>query len=111
MASINFQDVFNGLKDNIVTLAKISFKTLAAQAEQDGKQLLDDIKDKLQHWADLLAQGKLTPEDFELLVLSQKDLVAMAALREAGLTAIKAEQFRDSVINMVVDTITHVVGL
>lgn len=108
---MNFQDIFNELKDNIVTLAKISFKKFADQAAQDGKQLLEDLKDRLQRWTELLAQGQITPGDFEMLVLNQKDLIEMAALRQAGLSAIKAEQFRDSIINVVIDTITNVVGI
>ena len=108
---MTFEDIFNELKDNIAALAKLTFKKFAKEAEQDGKQLLEELKDKLQRWTDLLAQGQITPRDFEMLVLNQRDLVEMAALRKAGLTLIRAEQFRDGVINIVIDTITNVVGL
>jgi hypothetical protein len=111
MPAINFEAIFGELKESIVTLAKISFKKLSEEAAEDGKRLLEDMKEKLERWTILLAQGKLTTEDFEMLVLNQKDLVQMHALRQAGLAAIKAEQFRDGVINIVVDTITNVVGL
>ncbi len=108
---MNFQDIFNELKDTIAALAKVSFKKWASEAEQDGRKLLEDMKDKLQRWTELLAQGQITPKDFEMLVLNQRDLTEMAALRQAGLSLIRAEQFRDSVVNVVIDSITHLVGV
>jgi len=111
MPVINFQDLFNQLKDSIISFAKLSFRQLTDEAITDGKQLLEDTKDKLQHWTELLEQGAITPEDFEMLLLNEKDLIQMHALRQAGLTAIKAEQFRDSILNIITDTIFHVVGL
>jgi hypothetical protein len=53
----------------------------------------------------LLIEGKLTTEEFEWLVNSQKDLIQMAALKQAGLAAIRIDQFKASLLNMVVDTV------
>ncbi len=65
------------------------------------------MKDKLSRWTILLAEGKITAEDFELLVSAQKDLVEMTVLQRAGLAAIKIEQFKNSVINLITDTVFH----
>ncbi len=105
MAAINFKDLFTELETNLLALAKASFKSLTKQAEEDAKNLLDSMKDKLQRWATLLAEGKLTTDDFELLITAQKDLIEMTALQKAGLAVIKAEQFRDSVVNLITDTV------
>ncbi len=102
---INIETLFTELKQNILTLAKASFVSFSKEAEADALSLWESMKDNLQRWTVLLAQGTLTLEDFELLVTAQKDLVEMTALQKAGLAAIKAEQFRNSVINLITDTI------
>jgi hypothetical protein len=107
MAAINFQDLFNGLKDDVITLARASFKTFTKEAEQDAQNLLEGMKDKLSRWTALLAEGSLSTEDFELLINAQKDLVQMKVLQQAGLAIIRIEQFRDSVIHLITDTIFH----
>ncbi len=105
MAAINFKDLFAELETGVLALAKASFKTFAQQAEDDAKTLLQNMKDKLERWTTLLAEGKLTTEDFELLITAQKNLTEMTVLQHAGLAVIKAEQFRDSVVNLITDTI------
>lgn len=109
MAAIDFQELFNGLKKDAITLAKASFKTFANEAEQDAQHLLENLKDKLSRWTVLLADGKLTAEDFELLVGAQKELLEMKVLQRAGLAAIKIEQFKNSVINLITDTVFHAI--
>ncbi len=109
MAAIDFTQLFTELENGVIALAKASFKTYINEAEKDAQSLLDSMKDKLQRWVLLLAQGALTTDDFELLITAQKDLVQMAALEQAGLAEIKAEQFRDSVVNLIVDTVLSVI--
>jgi len=107
MAAINFQDLFNGLKDDVITLARASFKTFTKEAEQDAHNLLEGMKDNLSRWTALLAEGSLSTDDFELLINAQKDLVEMKVLQRTGLAIIRIEQFRDSVIHLITDTIFH----
>ena len=102
---INFDDLFQQLKDGITGLAKSTVKKYVNEAKDDGKSLLESMKDKLQRWTKLLINGDLTTSDFEWLVNSQKDLVQMTALKQAGLAAIRIDQFKNSVLNLVVDTI------
>ena len=105
MAAINFQDLFNELKGDVITLAKASFKTFAKEAEQDAQNLLEGLKDNLSRWTALLAEGSLSTDDFQLLINAQKDLVEMKVLQRTGLAIIRIEQFRDSVIHLITDTI------
>ena len=103
--AINFQDLFNGLKGDVITLARASFKTFTKEAEQDAQDLLEGMKDNLARWTALLAEGSLSADDFQLLINAQKDLVQMKVLQRAGLAIIRIEQFRDSVIHLITDTI------
>lgn len=109
MAAIDFNKLFSDLENGVIALAKASFKSYINEAQQDAQNLLNSMKDKLQRWVLLLAQGELTKDDFELLIAAQKDLVQMAALEQAGLAEIKAEQFRDSVVNLIIDTVFSII--
>ena len=102
---IDFKELFEQLKEGVISLAEGTVKQYASKAKSDGQKMLKDMKEKLQRWTTLLVEGQLTTEDFEWLVNSQKDLIQMAALKQAGLAAIRIDQFKASLLNMVVDTI------
>lgn len=104
MATINTKELLTGLKCEIITLAKTSFKGFAKEAEQDAKQTIDKIEEKFARWVVLLAEGQLTKEDFELLINAQKELLEMKGLQKVGMSAIKVERFRDGVIKIATDT-------
>lgn len=104
-AQVDFANLFDDLKGQVITLAKISLAKYEKEAKKGALLFLNEIKSKLSRWTLLLAAGQLTTEDFEWLVNSQKQLLEMKALSQAGLAAIRVDQFKNSVLNMVVDTI------
>lgn len=111
MAQIDFPGILKQLKDALIGLAEGTLKNYIAEAKSDGQAILDSMKDKLQNWTSLLADRKLTTEDFEWLVYSQKDLVEMTALKEAGLAEIRIDQFKGSVLNLIVDTVFNILKI
>jgi hypothetical protein len=106
---IDFGSVLNTLKTGIIKLAQTSLKDYVAQATQDGQAILDELKGNLQTWAQALADGKLSKEDFGDLLLGQKDLLEMVALKQAGLAVIQADQFKNDVMNLIKTTITGLI--
>ena len=102
---MNFEDIFNDLKGQIVELAKISVKKYAEEARQDGEEFLENSKEKLEKWTRLLADGQITTEEFEWLVNSQYGLAKMKLLTQAGIAQIRADQFKHAVLNTVADVI------
>ena len=106
---VQFEDIFKTLKKQVEELAKLFVKNYTKAALKDGKKILDETKESLKRWTLLLAEGKLTTQDFEWLVLSQKDLAQMIALKQAGLAQIRIEQFRNSILALVIDTIFGIV--
>ena len=102
---IDFKKIFETLKTQVEELARSSLKKYKNEAIKDGKKMLEAMKEDLKRWTVLLAEGKLTTKDFEWLINSQKDIVELSVLKQAGLSAIRIQQFRDSVLNLVVDTI------
>jgi hypothetical protein len=109
MATIDFEEIFASLKKQVEEIARIFLKNYTRQAVKDGKKFLEDTKENLKRWTVLLIEKRLTTADFEWLVLSQKDLAQMVALKQAGLSLIRIDQFRNSLLNLIVDTIFGVV--
>ena len=108
---VDFDKIFDELKQEIATLAKTTVKNYTKQAVADGKQFLEETEEKLRRWTLLLASKQLTTEDFEWLVLSQKDLAKMEALKQSGLALARVDAFRTSLMNLIIDTIFDLLKL
>lgn len=111
MPDIDFNAIFDQLKQGVVNLAESTLKNYVSKAKSDGTKMLTEMKEKLKRWTSLLIDKKLTTEDFEWLVNSQKDLIQMNGLKLAGLAAIRIDQFKASLLNLVVDTIFSLVKI
>ena len=59
----------------------------------------------------MLISEQLTTKDFEWLVNSEKDTFKMAALEQSGLAIIRIDQFKNSVLNLVVDTVFKMIKI
>jgi hypothetical protein len=49
-----------------------------------------------------MADGTLAPKDFAFLVRGKKDLATMNALTQAGLAAIRIDQIRSAMIDLII---------
>ena len=105
MPDVNFQQIIDNLKNGVINLALSSFKQYTNEAKTDALQLLEDMKVSLEKWTIQLAKGELSKADFEFLVLGQKDLLEMNALKQAGLALIEADQFKTNLLNLISNTI------
>ena len=107
--AINFTDLFNQLKDQIIKLAKDNFKDLAAEAASDGTTLLHKLEDNIKEYTQQLVQGEITKDDFKLLLLGNEDLIKMNALTQAGLLKAKTDAFKKSVFDAIVNTVFAII--
>jgi hypothetical protein len=99
---------FNEFSDTVLKgakgLAKNSFGGFVDETAKDTQAFLDKVQADLQRWTKLLANGKLTKEDFRDLVQAKKALAEIRALTQAGITLVKIERFRSDLINLVIDS-------
>lgn len=103
--SVDFKSLFNQLKDQIVSVSKQDFKDLVAEAASDGTSLLHEIEDKLKKYTQQLADGKISKDDFKLLLLGNQDLIEMTALTQAGLVAARADAFKQKIFDIIINTV------
>lgn len=106
MATVNFQEIIDKLKDEAIKLATATFKDYKNEAKADALELLEELKENLQTWTLQLAEGKLSKNDFEFLVLAQKELIEMNALKQAGTGIIKTDELKLSLLKLVTNTIS-----
>ena len=101
----DFDSIFNDLKDGAKELIGLTLKNYKEAAEEDVMAFLNESKDSLARWTKLLAAGDLSISDFEWLVQSQKDLLLMNGLKQAGLAKIRIDQFKNGFLNLISDKV------
>ena len=100
----DFNQIFNDIKNQLGPLAEQNLKQFAAQGKQDAEAFLQQSRANLQKWVQQLANKEIDEDEFRWLVESQKAAAEMTALRATNAGTLQAEQFRDSVLNVVVST-------
>ena len=109
MSAINFNTVYAELKTGVETVAKSSVQEYLQEAKSDGEKALNSMKANLQHWTQEVENGALTKEDLAFLLQGEEGLSEMVSLKEAGLSEVRIDQFRNGLINMVVGTMTGLI--
>lgn len=100
-----FDEIFNEIKTKVIGLATDEVKDYKDKAVKDTNEYLQTSKEKLKKWTLLLVDKKIDGEEFEYLVNSQLGLGEMKVLTNVGIAQIKAEKFKNDVINLVVNTV------
>ena len=70
----DFNEFLKVLKGNMGELARDSWKEYRNAAVKDGGSFIRKTKADLERWTMLLAEGKLTQDDFAWLVQGKRDL-------------------------------------
>jgi nicotinamide riboside kinase len=109
MATFDFQTLFDQLKKEVSSLAVSSVKQFKKEAERDAQNLLQNLKQNLQTWTLQLASGEMTKEDFEFLIMGQKELIQMNILKQKGMALIDLDQLKTKLINQIVKTALTVI--
>lgn len=109
MATFDFQTLFDQLKKELSNLAITSVQQFKKEAGSDAQNLLENLKQNLQAWTFQLASGEISKEDFEFLVMGQKELIEMNVLKQKGMALIELDQLKISLMNQVVKTALSVI--
>jgi hypothetical protein len=100
----DFNKIFDNIKDQVGAEAQTDLKQFSDQGKQDAQAFLDQSRDRLEKWMQLLADKQIDEDEFGWLVESQKAVAQMAALQKANAGNMQIEQFRDSVLQIIVTT-------
>jgi hypothetical protein len=105
MANLDFQNLVETLKTEVTNLALSTVNNYKNEATADALNMLNMMKENLSTWTMELADGKMSTKDFEFLVLGQKELIEMNALKQAGLAMIQVDEFKNSILNLIIKTV------
>ena len=104
-----FETYLEALKEGIAVLGKEMLSEAIDQAKEDGEAFLMEAREDLKKWTRQLAKGELSRTEFEALVRAKKALFEMRALTQAGISLTRIQRFRDSLIDLVIDTAFEVI--
>ena len=102
---MDFEKILQELKKSLTLVFNDKFSEFYKESKKDIELFLNESKDKLESWTSLLKQDKLTLDDFEWLVESQKDLFHLKALQAAGISKISLGHFKNKIVKTIIDTI------
>ena len=93
------------MKNQLSQLFSDNFKELTKESKKDLTDFLLSSEEKLKRWTILLIEEKITKEEFEWLVKSQKDLLVLTSLKEVGISKIKLSNFKNKIISVIINTV------
>ncbi len=98
---MNFEALFNDLKEEIIAEAKEKFGVQGKDIIADMEEYLAHSKEKLKKWTLLFADGNIDEDELAWLLQSQKDLLTLKTLQNAGVSKIRVGHFKNKVISTV----------
>jgi len=93
------------LKEELVKVLGESYSDYKKETKEDVESFLTLSKVKLERWTGLLQAGELTPEDYEWLLKSQKDLLILNALHQAGVSKLRLGYLKNKIIKTILNTV------
>ena len=106
----DFNQIFNDIKNQVGAEAKTDLKEFSDQGKQDAQAFLEQSRDRLEKWMQLLADKQIDEDEFGWLVESQKAAAQMEALRKANAGQMQIEKFRDSVFQITINAAASAIG-
>jgi hypothetical protein len=97
------------LKDELLKVLGESYADYKTETKKDVASFLALSKVKLERWTALLQAGDLTPADYEWLLQSQKDVLVLNALNQAGVSKLRLGHLKNKIIKTIVNTVITVV--
>ena len=99
-----FIEFWAQLLANVETFAIDKWNELKDDAVDDAKKFLTDVKDDVQRWISLLAQGHLTSDDLLWLIKGKRDQAELLLLQQKGLTKPDLDKFFEGLLETIIST-------
>lgn len=102
---MDIEKLIKDLKESLLTLLGDKHKEFRPEIEKEIKAFLKQSEDKLKRWILLYADASLTKDEFEWLLKSQKDLLTLKTIQAAGLSKIRVNNLKNSIIKTIFDIV------
>ncbi len=101
----DFSQFLSLLKTQLTGIAKEAGEDIKDELIKDGRAFVEKTRDDLQRWTQLMAEGKLTRDEFEYLLQAKKDLAQMEALKQKGLAQARIDKLKSALLSAVVGSV------
>jgi len=108
---MDIDQIIKELKTELLNVLGKKYNEFKPEIQKDINNFLKKSQEKLERWTVLLADKAITIEEFEWLLKSQKDLTVLQALQTAGVSKIRLNNIKNSIIKTASDVITKAVLL
>jgi len=98
---IDFNHFLNILKSDLADIGKEYGQDFIDDIVHDGTSFAIRRKENLERRALLLTEGKLTKDEFEWLLESDKNLVEMEAVKKRGLAVVQMNKLQNAIVGTV----------
>jgi hypothetical protein len=109
--AIDVDAIINSIKTGVVSLAKTSLANYLPQAEKDAEAIGASLKDNIVTWTTQLSGGQIDGEDLAFLIKGNEQLLKVDALTQAGVALVALDQFKQGIIDLIVNTLTAAIKL
>ena len=99
-----FMEFWIQLLTNVESFAADKWNELKQDAVEDSKKFLTDVKDDVQRWISLLAEGKLTTDDLGWLIKGKREVAELLFLKAKGLTKPDLDKFFEGLLETIIST-------
>jgi hypothetical protein len=99
-----FVDFWIQLITNVESFAADKWNELKEDAVEDSKDFLTAVKNDVQRWISLLAEGKLTADDLGWLIKGKRKVAQLLFLKEKGLAQPDLDKFFEGLIEIIIST-------
>lgn len=106
---MDIDELLKLLKEELMLVLGESYGDYKEETKTDVEAFLTLSKVKLERWTNLLQAGDLTVEDYQWLLTSQKDLLILNALYQAGVSKLRLGHLKNKIIKTIVNTVITVV--
>jgi len=107
---IDFSNIWEILKQGIAGMAEKDLKEYAAAATSDGYVMVNQMQTDLEGWITELAAESISKSDFADLLAGQKDELKMELLKQAGLSEILIDQFKQDICDLITNTVLALIA-
>ncbi|VXC25674.1 conserved hypothetical protein [Flavobacterium sp. 9AF] len=106
---MDIEKLIKDLKEALLSLLGEKYKEFKPEVQKDITHFLKESEEKLKRWILLLAEGSITKEELEWLLKSQKDIIALKALQTAGISKIRLNNIKNTIIKTIFDIVVTTV--
>lgn len=96
---------WHSIESQVTELALLIFKGYTTQALSDLNDFRINAQSDLTDWVLSLKSGEISTEEFDELVMGEKELLELKALKQAGLGQVALDEFTAGVLQIVMTAV------